>query len=66
MKKYFLLILVCVFSFAAIHAEMTWDMSDDGTLTISGTEMKNVVPEKVPWNYQRDKIKKVIIENGVL
>ena len=26
-------------AFNAIHAEITWTLSDDGTLTISGTDM---------------------------
>ena len=48
-------------AFNTIHAEITWDLSDDGTLTISGTgDMKDK-----PWSSQREKIKKVIIKNGV-
>ena len=49
-------------SFNAVHAEITWTLSDDGTLTISGTgEM-----DENPWDiYQRAKIKKVIIKNGI-
>ena len=48
-------------AFNAIHAEITWTLSDDGTLTISGTgEM-----ETNPWSSQRKIIEKVVIENGV-
>ena len=65
MKKLFLFICLSMLSFVSIHAEMSWDLSDDGTLTISGTEIKGAVPEKIPWAYQTGKIKKVIIEDGV-
>ena len=51
--------------FNAIHAEITWTLSDDGTLTISGTNMPNYSWDNLPWNSQKDAIKKVIIENGV-
>ena len=65
MKKILLLVFLSVFSLSTIHAEMKWELSDDGILTISGTEIKGVVPEKRPWAYQTEKIKKVIIEDGV-
>ena len=52
-------------AFNTIHAEITWNLSDDGTLTISGTDMPLYASGRAPWYYQRDKIKKVIIENGV-
>ena len=54
-------------AFNAIHAEITWKLSDDGTLTISGTDMPDYYgyTNFAPWYYQRDKIKKVLIENGV-
>ena len=66
MKKSFLLIFLSIFSFATIHAEITWTLSDDGTLTISGTgDMPGYGYQGTPWYYQRDKIKKVVIENGV-
>ena len=65
MRKFFTLIVLCVFSIGTIHAEITWSLSNDGTLTISGTgDMPNNY-EKRPWYSQRDKIKKVIIKNGV-
>ena len=66
MKK-ILLILLSVFSFSIIHAEITWTLSDDGTLTISGTDMPidYSYPNYAPWYSQREKIKKVVIENGV-
>lgn len=64
MKKV-LLILLAVFSFNAVNAEITWSLSDDGTLTISGTDMPYYYYSSAPWNSQRDKIKKIIIENGV-
>ena len=64
MKRYILLIALSIFSLNAIHAEITWTLSDDGTLTISGTDMPDY-NNAAPWYPQRDNIKKVIIENGV-
>ena len=52
-------------AFNSIHAKITWTLLDDGTLTISGTDMPNYFRESSPWTSQRDKIKKVIIEKGV-
>ena len=53
--------------FNAIHAEITWTLSDDGTLTISGTDMPDYknISNYAPWYSQRTEIKNVIIENGV-
>ena len=66
MKRYILLIALSIFSLNAIHAEITWTLSDDGTLTISGTDMPNYnYPDYAPWYSQRDKIQKVVIGNGV-
>ena len=76
MKKEILLLLFCLFSFSAIHADdngscgdnLTWKFtSSDGTLTISGT---GNMPDyesgsDVPWYSRRGEIKKVVIENGV-
>ena len=64
MKKFFTLIILCVFSIGTIHAEITWSLSDDGTLTISGADMPNY-KVVAPWYSQRSKIKKVVIEDGV-
>ena len=63
MKKFFTLILLSIIAFNAIHAEVTWKLSNDGTtLTISGTDM----PDNYhPWDNVRHLIKKVVIENGV-
>ena len=63
MKKIFTFILLCMIAFNAIHAEISWTLSD-GTLTISGTDMPDN-DSFAPWYSQRGKIKKVIIENGV-
>ena len=53
----------------AIHAEITWTLSNDGTLTISGTDMPNYEytneTNTIPWFNQRINIKKIIIKNGV-
>ena len=65
MKKVFTLIVLCVFSFGIIHAEITWSLSDDGTLTVSGTDMPDYSPKKAPWYSRRQIIEKVVIENGV-
>jgi hypothetical protein len=66
MKKFFLLIILSVLSLGSLRAEVTWDLSTDGTLTISGTDMPDYkYPYYAPWYSQRDKIKKVVIENGV-
>ena len=66
MKKLFTLIFACFISFNAIQAEITWNLSDDGTLTISGTDMPNYIQlNGVAWWRYRDKIKQVVIEDGV-
>ena len=63
MKKSLLLILLSIFSYTTIHAEITWTLSDDGTLTISGTDMPDY--SYAPWDFQRNKIKEVVIKDGV-
>ena len=72
MKKYILIILA-LFSFSAIHAEITWTLKR-GTLTISGTgDMPdyrfvydtNHGQTTAPWYSEREKIKKIVIEDGV-
>ena len=63
----------------AVHAEvsgecgkygdnLTWTLDDDGTLTISGNgEMEDwyVFTSEPPWNSEDERIKKVIIKDGV-
>ncbi len=75
MKKNLLLILLCLFSFSAIHAEnkwesepdgMEWYLSVDGTLTVSQEgDMSNYDEGETPWDLQRDDIKKIVIKKGV-
>ena len=66
MKRYILLIALSIFSLNAIHAEITWTLSDDGTLTISGTDMPDFDYYTEPyWNSQKQKIKKIVLKNGV-
>ena len=71
MKKNLLLILLCLFSFSAIHAEIEpdgteWYLSDDGTLTVSQKgNMSNYYEGETPWNLQRNDIKKIVIKEGV-
>ena len=71
MRKYILLLFLFVFSFSAIHADVNWKLSDDGTLTISGTgnmpDFSINVNNRTtaPWDSQRDKIKTVVIKDGV-
>ncbi len=64
MRKYLLLLFFTLFSFSAIHAEITWNLSEDGTLTISGT---GDIPGSAgaPWYSRFYEIKKVIIKDGV-
>ena len=58
--------MLSIFSFSSIHAEITWNLSSSGILTISGTDMPDFDDsDYAPWYSQRDKIKKVVIENGV-
>ena len=65
MKKIFTLIILCVFCMNTINATVTWKLSDDGTLTISGTSMPDYQEKDIPCRSQRDKNKKEIIEKGV-
>lgn len=71
MKKLFTLILLSMITFNVIQAEITWTLSNDGTLTISGTDMPDYIYDNynecytIPWYSQRNKIKKVIIKSGV-
>ena len=71
MRKALLLLLLTLFSFSAIHAQITSTLSDDGTLTISGTgnmpDFSINVNNRTtaPWDSQRDKIKTVVIKDGV-
>ena len=74
MRKTLLLLLFALFSFSAIHAERSWEingikcnLSDDGTFTISGTgNMPNYNSSaSSPWLIDSEKIKKVVIEDGV-
>ena len=67
MKKLLSLIFLSMIAFNVIHAEITWTLSDDGTLTISGADMPNYSSYHgtIPWYSQRENIKKVVIEDGV-
>ena len=70
MKKYILLISLCIFSLCTIRAEITWTLSDDGTLTISGTDMPDYYysvyyGNHIPWGSQCKEIKKIVINDGV-
>ena len=66
MKKLLTLITLSIIALNAIHAEITWSLSNDGILTISGTDMPNYSSYSyVPWYSKRATIKNVIIENGV-
>lgn len=65
MKK-ILFVFLSIFAFVSVHAEITWSISDDGTLTISGTNMPNYrYGSSYPWSSQREKIRKVEIKEGV-
>ena len=53
-------------AFNGIHADITWTLSDDGILTISGTDMPNYeYTNNAPWYSLTSKIKQIEIENGV-
>lgn len=84
-KPYILLVLVMVFICSALCSteakaatiasgrcgiNLTWELDDDGILTISGTgAMGNYstwdTKKKTPWNNHTTSIKKVIIQPGV-
>ena len=66
MKKNILLLFLAICSFSAIHAEVDWKLDDNGTLTIWGTEMSHYVLSYAPWHKDKEKIKKVVVENGVI
>ena len=68
MKKFLFAIILSIVSFNMIHADVTWKLSEDGTLTISGTNMPDYYSSyssKAPWLSQKEKIKKAVIYNGV-
>ena len=77
MKKKLLLIILCVFCLNTINAQVTWELSEDGTLTISGTgDMEDYTGSNfddyycstAPWCQQKElkeSIKNIIIKNGV-
>ncbi len=65
MKNFLILIFLYSFCLNAINAEVTWNLSQDGTLTISGTGDMYSFEKPVPWGAKRLEIKKVIIEDGV-
>lgn len=49
-------------------SNLTWTVTDDGVLTISGTgEMRNFgeYADSAPWFFVQDNFNKVVIENGV-
>lgn len=49
-------------------SNLTWTVTDDGVLTISGTgEMRNFgeYDDSAPWYFAQDNFNKVVIENGV-
>ena len=66
MKKNIFLLFLAICSFSAIHAEVDWKLDDNGTLTIWGTEMPHYVLSYAPWHKDKEEIKKVVVENGVI
>ena len=68
MKKIFLLIIIGMMSFSGIYADTWWNLADDGTLTISDNPDPRSyfsLPGDAPWYKQREKIKKVVMKEGV-
>lgn len=58
--------IACAETSGTCGSNLTWEFSDDGKLTISGTgTMRNYISEKdVPWYSVRESIETVVI-NGV-
>ena len=47
-------------------ANLTWKLTEDGVLTISGTgDMDNYTDNTMPWYDYKNSVKSVVIENGV-
>ena len=45
---------------------LTWTLDSDGVLVVSGTGvMEDYDVDKAPWGFAKDKIKRIIIEDGV-
>ena len=65
MQKHILVILFSVFFLGVLHAEISWRLLEDGTLTISGTDMPNYNWNESPWYSKQNLVKKIIIGNGV-
>ena len=65
MRKTLLLLILTLFSFSAIHAKISWEISNDGTLTISGTSMPDYNIGGAPWYSRHEEIKKAVIKSGV-
>lgn len=62
------LILTCaamLFLAANASAEMTWNISDDSTLTISGTGPMEEDFHRAPWYIYRTTIRKIVISSGI-
>ena len=62
MKKILSLIILSVFCLNAINAGVTWEVSEDSTLTIAGT---GDMDDSAPWYWKRKSIKYVVIKKGV-
>ncbi len=59
-------VLFTVIASGTCGDNLTWELTDDGTLTISGTgAMTNYSYDSAPWFSNRFSITKVIINNGV-
>ena len=55
-------------SFNGIYADTWWNLADDGTLTISDNPDPRSdfsFPQDAPWYKQRDKVKKLVIKEGL-
>ena len=44
---------------------LTWTLTDDGVLTISGTGEMSFEDDRVPWRDYREEVEKAVIEDGV-
>lgn len=64
MRKNILLLFFALFSFSSIHAKVKYTFNN-GTLTISGTDMPDYSMNGAPWCKYLAQINTVVIEDGV-
>lgn len=76
MKRIIIIVITLIFIISADYTyaykprklteSITWELSDNGTLRISGTgKIPDLPGNKYPWRKKHKKITSVIIENGI-